>query len=394
MLNTFKIATLNINGIASKTRLGMLEGFLKRKDIDFALLQEVTHANLTTFRRYTAHVNEGTDRRRTAILVKEVLTLSDIKRLPSGRGIAASYNGIRIINVYAPSGAEKRNERESFYNKDMTALLPSTHTEMILAGDFNCVLSSVHCTGRGNYSRALDKLIKGFGLTDVWEAPQTLPTYTHYIRTSTGASRLDRIYVTDKLRKNKKKMCGDGSSRFYGPSCSLIAINPRHTKHTPWTGKMSVSLLNETAFIHSMQEEWERWQNHMKHYPNRVLWWDRYVKRMIQLTFQREGAERRRDRTAMENFYCSAIYQVLQAPVNHLQKATALKRLMAKIIRLHSIQQQGIILDNGYPDRIVGEELSTHHFISAIKRQKLRTANQIYNLGQNLSLVTFALLKE
>jgi hypothetical protein len=51
---------------------------------------------------------------------------------------------------------------------------------------------------------------------------------------------------------------------------------------------------------------------------------------MIQLTSQREGAERRRDRIAMENFYYSAIYQVLQAPVNHLQKATALKRLKAK----------------------------------------------------------------
>jgi len=108
----------------------------------------------------------------------------------------------------------------------------------------------------------------------------------------------------------------------------------------------------------------------MKHYPNRVLWWDRYVKRMIRLTFHREGAERRRDRIAMENFYYSAIYQVLQAPANHVQKATTLKRLKAKIIRPHSIQQQGILLDNGDPDKIVGEELSIHNFISAIQQKK------------------------
>jgi exonuclease III len=63
------------------------------------------------------------------------LVLSDIKRLPSRRGIAPNYNGVWIINIYAPSGAEKKNERESFYNKDMTTLLPSTHTEMLLAGD-------------------------------------------------------------------------------------------------------------------------------------------------------------------------------------------------------------------------------------------------------------------
>jgi hypothetical protein len=73
---------------------------------------------------------------------------------------------------------------------------------MIIAGDFNCVLSSADTTGRGNYSTALDILTKGLGLKDVWESPQTRPTYTHY--TSMGASRLDRIYVTENLRKNKK----------------------------------------------------------------------------------------------------------------------------------------------------------------------------------------------
>ena len=54
----------------------------------------MAHANLTTFRRYTAHVNEGTNRRGTAILAKDRLALSDIKHLPSGRGIAVYYNGI------------------------------------------------------------------------------------------------------------------------------------------------------------------------------------------------------------------------------------------------------------------------------------------------------------
>jgi exonuclease III len=52
-----KIATLNIFGIVYNTPIGMLEDFLRRQDIDLALLQEVTRADLTTFRRYTAHTN-------------------------------------------------------------------------------------------------------------------------------------------------------------------------------------------------------------------------------------------------------------------------------------------------------------------------------------------------
>ena len=82
----------------------MTEDFLKQQDTDFALLQEVTHSNLTTYRRYTAHVNFGTDKRGITILAKEVIALTDIKHITSGRGIAVHYNGIRIINIYAPSG--------------------------------------------------------------------------------------------------------------------------------------------------------------------------------------------------------------------------------------------------------------------------------------------------
>jgi hypothetical protein len=95
----------------------------------------------------------------------------------------------------------------------------------------------------------------------------------------------------------------------------------------------------------------------------------------------------------MENFYYSAIYQVLQAPANHVQKATTLKRLKAKIIRPHSIQQQGILLDNGDPDKIVGEELSIHNFISAIQRQKARTVTQIYDQEGTLHKSTADILR-
>jgi exonuclease III len=96
MQKTFKIATLNINGIASSTRIRMLEDFLIRQDIDFALLQELTHRNLN-YSKYTAYINEGIEKRGTAILVREGLSLTDIKRLPSGRGIAGTYNDISSV---------------------------------------------------------------------------------------------------------------------------------------------------------------------------------------------------------------------------------------------------------------------------------------------------------
>jgi len=154
---TYKIATISIKGIASHVRLRMLEDYLRQQDIDVVLLQEVTHTKITSFRRYNAYVNAGTENRGTAILAKEGLSLTDITRLPPRRGIAVCYEAIRIIKIYAPPGAEKRREREAFYNTEVPTLLPSTPAEIFLAGDFKCVLCHADSMGQGKTVEHLKK---------------------------------------------------------------------------------------------------------------------------------------------------------------------------------------------------------------------------------------------
>ena len=45
MQYTYRMVTLNINGIESHNRIRMLEEFVHRHDVDIALLQEVTDGN-------------------------------------------------------------------------------------------------------------------------------------------------------------------------------------------------------------------------------------------------------------------------------------------------------------------------------------------------------------
>jgi exonuclease III len=96
----------------------MLDDFLRNQDIDIAPLQEVTHSNFTFLRRYEAHSNVGTGNIGTAILAKEGITLTNITRLPTGRGIAAYFEEIRIINIYAPIwGREEEGTRSLFQRR-------------------------------------------------------------------------------------------------------------------------------------------------------------------------------------------------------------------------------------------------------------------------------------
>ena len=52
-METINIATLNMNGMTSPTRIAMLEAFLRRQEIDIMLVQEVTYPVLNDFQCYT-----------------------------------------------------------------------------------------------------------------------------------------------------------------------------------------------------------------------------------------------------------------------------------------------------------------------------------------------------
>jgi len=183
MLYTYKIATLNINGISSPLKIQSLNNLLVRQDIDIALLQEVTINDFSSLHGYEALVNEGTDKRGTAILLKQGISLSNIKRLPSGRGIAGLFKDTWLMNIYDPSGAEKRHERENFFTHDLAYLLPANSRDILIRGDFNCVTSPSDCTGTPNLSKDLASTIAGLALHDVWDPSPNKSRHIHTTRT-------------------------------------------------------------------------------------------------------------------------------------------------------------------------------------------------------------------
>ena len=202
---------------------------------------------------------------------------------------------------------------------------------MILAGDFNFVLSNAACTGQGNYSKALARLVRWLDLRDAWDVAPKRTVFTHYI--TKDASRIDRIYITDNLRWTQ-----NGTEAVAAAFTDHMAIILRLLTDIPCviSGKgywrMNVSNLSEPHFQHRLQETWQTWRRHLKYYPNRVLLWCVYVKRMVQLLFSREGADRGRDRVQMESFYYSAIYDAIREPTTDEAKTITLKRLKAKNI--------------------------------------------------------------
>jgi len=190
MTYTYRIVNLNINGSTSATTLQLLEDFLRKQEVDIALLQEVTPGANVNYSGYHCYVNIETSARGTAILSKIELPLHDVRRIPSGRGIITQYEHIGILNVYAPSGSANRAEREEFSNTGIMDLLPHTLTELLMAGDFNCVLRTVTAQGSEHAAEHLegwykDSSCKMPGIRNKTGKPTSITPHTER-RTSTG----------------------------------------------------------------------------------------------------------------------------------------------------------------------------------------------------------------
>jgi exonuclease III len=73
----------------------MFEDFIKRHGIDIVLIQEITQPQIERITGYQTLLNIGSEMRGTGMMIKNGLNATDIQRLPTGRGIACTINGIQ-----------------------------------------------------------------------------------------------------------------------------------------------------------------------------------------------------------------------------------------------------------------------------------------------------------
>jgi exonuclease III len=301
-LHTLAIGTLNINGISNATKTKMLDNFLQTYAIDFLCLQKVKSSAIDQFRNYVVCLNIGNEGRGTAITHKDIYSFIDVEKLSTGRGIKGTFHGLTIVNIYAPSGSNKRGEREEFYNTEVPRLITRPGNNIILAGYFNCVLNPSDTTGTLNTSRALQTLIHGIDLHDIWDRKNTSPAYTHYH--ANGAARLDRIYMTRSSMGNIKK------SVIYATAFTdhlavllYIELSPTNALRSRGYWKIKNALLCDAGVEDKFKRNWAEWKRRANKYPSLTHWWVCAVKRKVGKLLQWLGAERKRDQNLMENFY-------------------------------------------------------------------------------------------
>jgi hypothetical protein len=145
-------------------------------------------------------------------------------------------------------------------------------------------------TGHFNFSRALNTLISGYDLVDMWAPGTGRGVYTHYTRS--GAARLDRIYVSRQF-----------IGRKYGIETAVavltdhlavilrISLNVTTVQRGRSYWKMDAALLSDTGVQETLQQGWMGWKRRRNLYHHIVIWWERVAKNQLRKHIT-EGAMR------------------------------------------------------------------------------------------------------
>lgn len=146
MMSNLTFLSLNI-GMSST--LGGLKSLISTFNIDVALLQEVCQTtevlcNLLHDIGFQAASNVDPDnlnRPGTAIVWRDGVSMSSVEVLIECRCQVATIGSLNILNLYAPSGSNKRQERAIFFGQSLFHFIMQIKGQpLVAAGDFNSVL--------------------------------------------------------------------------------------------------------------------------------------------------------------------------------------------------------------------------------------------------------------
>ena len=209
-----KINFLSLNVGMSSTLAG-LSTLITTQNLDVVFLQEVKSSGeqielLLGRLGFKAAVNidqECPTTPGTAIVWRASLPVTDVSILVSCRAQVARLGHYMLLNIYAPSGSDRKYERNSFFGQEIFNSLQLGNKDMwVLGGDFNSVLSAQDVEGGVGVNQklcpALKDLVRTFNLCDVFR--YTFPRCEEYtfFRAGSAASRLDRFYISSSLKNN------------------------------------------------------------------------------------------------------------------------------------------------------------------------------------------------
>ena len=197
--------------------------------------------------------------------------------------------------VYAPCTCA---DRPAFFQQQLHQVLPH-HCNLLVGGDFNCILDPLDVAGCAVGSRArgaaeLQQQQQTFQLVDIWRqqhANQTDVTFVH----QQGSARLDRWLITNQLSDSVTAcaIVNGFATDHLGVSIDIVPPAARYSGPGLW--RLPTHLLNDDDMVQATREAMIAWQ---QQYPadactDHAMRWVQF-KQYTAGFLQQQGSKRRR----------------------------------------------------------------------------------------------------
>ena len=277
--------------------LAGVKSLIASNSIDIVFLQEVRMSseqlnNFFTGLGFNAEANIDVDSFSTpgtAVIWKKSLPVENVYTIVSCRLQGVKLGGYFLLNIYAPSGTSKKQERSLFFSQEVFksfSLFPNS-IHMVI-GDFNSVLNKKDIENGVGFSQkycpALKDLIASFDLIDSFRVQFPAREEFTFFRPGKAASRLDRFYFL----RNLIELSNTIYLASLSDHCAVVLQTKlniskntsfKSGRHTYW--KLNTSILNDEDFLTSFSSFWKHLLNSQQLFLDKSEWWDKSVRENI-----------------------------------------------------------------------------------------------------------------
>lgn len=291
------IGSINVNGLRNYKKRQNIFHWLQKKRYDIILLQETHCSDNSTELEWkrdwegNSIWNNGTNLSKgVCILFRKKFEMQILSQetFENGRIIALkikiSHVNIQLINIYTPNNP---SERKQFFLKLNDII--DENFEIILAGDFNCVLDynidrlpKGRCKDQG--SDELNALMNTFSIEDIFRKRYPFKTSFSFSRCN-SKSRIDFFLLSQFLNYDIKAIAIEHFP-FSDHDINTLNIEFENIERGPGIWKMNLATIQSPLFKESLERLWPIWSNTAGEYDSLLTWWEIIKYQIKQLTVE------------------------------------------------------------------------------------------------------------
>lgn len=379
------VCSLNVQGIRNKRKRKTLFYKLKKNKYDVICLQEchVLEKDIDQWERewngkiyYSVSTNHSKGQ---MILLRRNFPFESQFEAASERLLAINLfineELLRIVNIYSPND---RMERRTFF-KDLIKNKLFTESNLIVCGDFNCVLDNeLDVISGGSHNENDVKLFqtmeKELNLTDLWRASHgDTKEYTWSRNTPFTARRLDYMFVSETVL-SKSFGCEISSSASSDHRMVSMKYRLSSVSRGPYYWKFNDSLLHDIIFVQSMNTFID---NLLKEYVDldKQTKWDLYKVKIKEfcITFSKQKQMESKTHINTLNIELNEIEKHLTSQP-HNERLVTQKHKIKQKLEIFELQQAKSAQTRSREKYIADGEKNTKYFLNL---EKVRANNKV-----------------